>query len=347
MVTSSRKRGFTLVELLVVIAIIGILIALLLPAIQAVREAARRADCTNKLKQIGIALHNYHDARQKFPPAGMVQRNASTGQISAVNGWSFLVLLLPNLEYQGLYDKLNIQNGLPSNTDQFTKEAANTQIGEFICPSNPNPTYLNPESQTDALTNYKAMGATHQDSLSYASARPGRGAKYPTGADDATMRSIHPDGAMYPGSKTRIADLADGTSHTIMCVETIDDKESVWTYGGQVTLYGLQNDNLNFVQWQSTYWAPTGYDGKTGDDASAAVRNIKCTIGCDFSPRGSDNYAPVDPCRKTDAYGPSSGHPAVVNHLFGDATVRGIQKDVDAASYMFLITRNNGDPFPM
>ncbi len=104
------RLGFTLVELLVVIAIIGILIALLLPAVQAAREAARRSQCTNNMKQLGLALHNYHDTHQVFPPGGLEYGCSSAGPnyeqpgklVKNLNG---LVLLLPYLEQMPLYDK--------------------------------------------------------------------------------------------------------------------------------------------------------------------------------------------------------------------------------------------------
>ena len=104
-----RRMAFTLVELLVVIAIIGILVALLLPAIQAAREAARRTECTNKMKQLGVAIHNYHDTHKQFPPAGINYGWAGAGtnypiygKILNVNGW---VMTLPFLEQQQLYDR--------------------------------------------------------------------------------------------------------------------------------------------------------------------------------------------------------------------------------------------------
>ena len=95
-----NRRGFTLVELLVVIAIIGILIALLLPAVQAAREAARRTECTNNMKQIGLALHNYHGPHRTFPPGGMVS-----------NGLSYIVMLLPYMEQKALYDRFDFTAG--------------------------------------------------------------------------------------------------------------------------------------------------------------------------------------------------------------------------------------------
>ena len=110
------RRGFTLVELLVVIAIIGILIALLLPAVQAAREAARRSQCTNNMKQLGVALHNYHDTHKVFPPGGLDYGHAGTGPHPSLPGgvepanklvknMNGLVLLLPYIEQQSLYDQ--------------------------------------------------------------------------------------------------------------------------------------------------------------------------------------------------------------------------------------------------
>ena len=126
---SARARGFTLVELLVVIAIIGVLVALLLPAIQAAREAARRSSCTNNMKQFGIALHNYHDTLKTFPP-GMCFRNQgnSLGDIFATS----LTMLLPFVEEQGLKGIYNSSKGIldqPANVPQ-------TVVPIFVCPSN-------------------------------------------------------------------------------------------------------------------------------------------------------------------------------------------------------------------
>ncbi|HBO45000.1 MAG TPA: hypothetical protein DD670_13935, partial [Planctomycetaceae bacterium] len=123
----SGKRGFTLVELLVVIAIIGILIALLLPAIQAVREAARRAACINNLKQVGLALHNHHDAHRKFPASsdtrlaatpptawtGITLANVGTGKLPYGSGFSWLTKILPYSEETNIYKWLDVVNRRP------------------------------------------------------------------------------------------------------------------------------------------------------------------------------------------------------------------------------------------
>jgi prepilin-type N-terminal cleavage/methylation domain-containing protein/prepilin-type processing-associated H-X9-DG protein len=128
-----RKVGFTLVELLVVIAIIGVLVALLLPAVQSAREAARRMSCGNNFKQIGIALHNYHDAYQKLPPGWIMQ--AVSPENSA--GWGWTAFILPYLEQQNLYDKLQV-NQLPLMDvmgNANLRPLAQTKLKVYRCPA--------------------------------------------------------------------------------------------------------------------------------------------------------------------------------------------------------------------
>lgn len=135
---AGTRSAFTLVELLVVIAIIGILVALLLPAVQAAREAARRASCTNNLKQIGIALHLYHDTNRTFPPGWIAQHPASNkaywlGQ----PGWGWGARLLPFLEQGNVSDDL-IDFNLPM-TDAAHAKVRSTVINTYLCPSDPGP----------------------------------------------------------------------------------------------------------------------------------------------------------------------------------------------------------------
>lgn len=118
----SRPRGFTLVELLVVIAIIGILVALLLPAIQAAREAARRTECASNLKQLGMAMHNYHDTWKQFPLPGMIANEL---------GWT--VSILPQIEQQAIADRMNYNAG--SITAATKMEHASNRIKTYLCPS--------------------------------------------------------------------------------------------------------------------------------------------------------------------------------------------------------------------
>ncbi|MDA1053013.1 MAG: DUF1559 domain-containing protein [Planctomycetota bacterium] len=145
---SRRRTGFTLVELLVVIAIIGILVALLLPAVQAAREAARRMQCSNKLKQIGIALHTYHDTYKWLPPAWVtsfppnVTVNPANPMLAANNWpqWSWGALILPFMEQRPLYNQLTVGSPLQLEQSRFLGVTNNTNIlkttmNDFLCPS--------------------------------------------------------------------------------------------------------------------------------------------------------------------------------------------------------------------
>jgi len=131
------RRGFTLIELLVVIAIIAVLIALLLPAVQAAREAARRAQCVNNLKQIGLALHNYHSAINAFPMGSSLNPWNVPGDADGWSGWSAQALMLPYMEQNAIYNSINFswaceRGGLGS---KINSTGYNTKINSFLCPS--------------------------------------------------------------------------------------------------------------------------------------------------------------------------------------------------------------------
>src|SRR4051812_6555368 len=135
-----HRRAFTLIELLVVIAIIAVLIALLLPAVQAAREAARRMQCTNNLKQIGLALHNYHQINDSFPMGaslGMLNLNV----YQAKQNWSYIAAILPQLEQTAIYNAINFNMGVnlaASLAFAVNSTAIQRQISPVLCPSDPN-----------------------------------------------------------------------------------------------------------------------------------------------------------------------------------------------------------------
>ena len=153
MYSSKRRHGFTLVELLVVIAIIGILIALLLPAVQAAREAARRSQCTNNLKQIGVAIQNYHDTRKEIVPRYLSWDPGNGTDTLGYASWS--VLLLPYLEQENVYELFNVGTRIDTNPVGFNHPLGRiTAIPTYYCPTRRSP----PQFTTAAGVNNASVG---------------------------------------------------------------------------------------------------------------------------------------------------------------------------------------------
>ncbi len=265
-------------------------------------------------------------------------------------------------------------------TDQNMINARDTLIPELACPSNPNSLYLNQTANQGsriAVTNYKAMGATNMISLGYC--LPGATAN-PYGSAVPLVSSSHPDGAVYPGKQNRIADFMDGTAHTIITLETMDFSGnaatpstscSAWFAGQACTLVGTPSPGAPNISYQPAsttvgsgypFVIPNGFNGKYDADAASTVQLMRTYLQYDFPNTNAGQYPDPSnlpsnlanlcniaggvPPYNSKTYGPSSGHPSVVNHLFGDGAVRTIRKDVDFAMYFFAITRNNNDPAP-
>jgi prepilin-type N-terminal cleavage/methylation domain-containing protein len=219
----SQRRGFTLIELLVVIAIVAILIALLLPAVQQAREAARRSQCQNNLKQIGLALHNYHDTNQSFPQ-GWIGVTANQPDVNGLNGWGWASKLLHRIEQPSLYHainfKLSITNG--ANTGNILRS-----LPVFRCPSDSSAeTWVLKNSTgtslaTLATANYiGSFGNTDLDAcLSFA---PGL--------------TCLGDGVLMHQRTIRLADIKDGASSTLMVGERKTAADLDWhsTWAGVV-----------------------------------------------------------------------------------------------------------------
>ena len=244
--STPRWRGFTLVELLVVIAIIGILIALLLPAVQAAREAARRSQCTNNLKQLGLALHNYHDTFQQFPPAGFdygwARDDSNYEQDTPgklYKNHSSLTHLLPFIEQQAIYDRFNFtqascaykrnSNSAMAGDPIASGNAAlaGTRIAAFFCPSD----------SGDVLS---SSGGSYGPADGY------RGIKtnYDFSVDNADIGRFNYWGHMSLNSRfmfgensnSKFSSVVDGTSNTVAMAETLrtvaDGHCPAWAYRG-------------------------------------------------------------------------------------------------------------------
>ena len=299
-----HRRAFTLVELLVVIAIIGILIALLLPAVQAARESARATQCKNNLKQLGLALLNYDHAQKFFPPSSTcgfgrgVWNYPGTGPMDpTINLHSFASLILPYAEQDALFDDIDYT---VSSLDPANRPAASKILPFYRCPSyvgqnySTDPLYTSKYNQY-AIRNYVALGARTVLGLS--------------GATPA-------EGVMFPSSKITLRDILDGTSNTIALAESREEKSSVWIDGTSAAVA---------ARWFNPAGAPTF----AGNSVS-----INYTV---YFQGG------IFPNSIGQAWGPSSMHPDGAHHSLCDGSVRYLSEKISIAIYDSLTTRKGGE----
>lgn len=405
-----KRRGITLVEVLTVIGIIGFLIILLLPAVEHSREATRRANCTNNLKQIGLGLQNYHDARKHFPGSAEVIKSDPE---RPVGGWSFLFKILPNMEYDTIYNNVNpadikgttevvapntaiiIPRTSMGKAPQGGQSGANaiaiardTVISELICPSNPNyfkespSAPVTPPGQSYAITNYKAMCSAFYSGFATNTGTTQQYTGTVTVPEGSYPGLYQCDGGLYPTNDgIRIKDITDGTSHTILCGETMDYTASCWIAGSDVNMVAIPDTAPQIATGAtpvlytddsgSSYYALPGFNGKYYDRGGTGsivtffsleygYHSIGPSTGGKGGPTAPNKDAgtyPLDPtaipCQKGfhstswpkgSEYGPSSGHPSVINCLMADGSVRCVRKDVDAEALFQAVTRGNNDP---
>jgi prepilin-type N-terminal cleavage/methylation domain-containing protein/prepilin-type processing-associated H-X9-DG protein len=235
-VRSKQRSAFTLIELLVVIAIIAVLIALLLPAVQQAREAARRSQCKNNMKQIGLALHNYHDQANTFPP-GYIGANTTT-----LLGWSWATMLLPHLDQAPLYNSLVFTTS-PATAAGTQYNNQQAPLPAYRCPSdNGPPTITFPTAQTASATAGSSLIATTMN-------QPFSRSNYAGVYGTATLAYTAGNGTFWENSKRNFRDFTDGTSNTIVVGErrspgTVNGNavggDTMWVCAtGQTTTQGM------------------------------------------------------------------------------------------------------------
>lgn len=273
---SRRTHGFTLIELLVVIAIIAILVALLLPAVQQAREAARRTSCKNQLKQIGLALHNYHDTHRVFPSGGVVfadvdRSNGSDWCIQAASttyqGAPWTVMILPYLEETALYDQFNFNHRLtatPNNQAPTTSPNRNLwflRMTKFQCPSDP--------ASMDGINNTNYFGVQ------------GGGGSSLINCNGGNSNTFFTNGILFVNSSTGLRDVTDGSSNTFLVGET--------KY--QLTENGRPDTSNFWLGWGSAVRLGTGAADPHPATMAAAYEHInsRTVTGGIIPPSGSDS----------------------------------------------------------
>jgi prepilin-type N-terminal cleavage/methylation domain-containing protein len=335
--STDPRNGFTLVELLVVMAIIGVLAALLLPAVQQARETARRAQCKNNLKQIGLALHNYLASNRVLPPSFCIQPGTALGTNNG--SWSIHGRLLPYLEQGSAYTKVRLD--VPWDAQRHTG-IPTMRIPTYLCPSE-----VYDQVRLDSSGNPKVYPQNYGFNF-------GTWRVY----DPATGRGS--DGVFYVNSATRPASLTDGTSHTLAAAEvkaftsyfrnTVDPGPAVPTApadlaafagGAQFKLGPNTNDNTGHTEWPdgrvhhsgiTTVFTPNTFvecthtDGRTYDiDYNSQQEGRSAT---------QPTYAAVTA---------RSYHPGLVNSLLMDGSCRAASDTIRLEIWRALGTRNSGE----
>lgn len=341
-----KRSGFTLIELLVVIAIIAILIALLLPAVQQARESARRTQCKNHLKQLGLAFHNYHDAHQAFPPAYVgspTQAGTAFGvtfpddNLNGSSGFAWGTLLLPYLDQGPLYNSFDMS--VPCWATQHAS-AVRTKLSVFLCPSavggdngfdvlryttGTNETPGNPVAFSPAIR----FAHSHYVGMAGSQGPWGRPTAYSLDFNVPEPISGYGtamiDGFMYRNARMNLAKITDGTSNTVFVGEhssSLSDK----TWVGVVP-YSATCKKVN---------------GTIIDDCDSGGAFVHAHSG----PDAHDHpdviiHQPNHPAKHTDQL--YSDHVGGAHCLLGDGSVRFISQYIDAFLWMGLCTRAGGE----
>lgn len=354
-----RLLGFTLIELLVVIGIIAILVALLLPAVQKAREAARRTACKNNLRQIGLALHSYHEISGQLPPGLM--NSGDTNAATAIDmryfynlntsGW---VLLLPHLEQGPLFNSYNFnhassmisRNSLPILGDPFVnRDIVTTSIPVLLCPSEPIKTYQNFTNSTEnalygiyrrsrdtsraACTSFLFASGRMKESWGFYHAFDGARIDLPV--LNSPRRFVQWQSAFGNNGSAAFKGFTDGLSQSILVGETTLNLHSIafrptWGAGKHIGTYGR-------------------VEPRTTTNRTMNVRyriNEPLYTSSSACERGNDFNNPV--CDRPYAWTFSSRHPGGAHFLFGDGSVKFLDQNIDWITFCLLNFIHDNEP---
>jgi prepilin-type N-terminal cleavage/methylation domain-containing protein/prepilin-type processing-associated H-X9-DG protein len=354
MVLSSTRRrnvAFTLIELLVVIAIIAILIGLLLPAVQKVRDAAARSQCQNNLKQIGLALHNYHDQNKSLPP-GAAADQPPYGTRAAAWGSSWRVYLLPHIEQQALFSGWLFNGGSGWGTSNSMNPGGNAlrasriQLSIYRCPASPVPLWCRSNQQVSGV---QVMAASYTGIAGAVDGLiPGRAENRiwqpGTATNCCSGGRQGGGGTLYTNSDVKLPGIADGTSNTMMVGEQSD---WLMTTTGARVAWGA-TDNHGWYIGANTTAIPNGPAG-AGDRRSFGHQTIRYALnqktGWPTGPDGNGDCGAAGVCQNSSTNAPlNSVHSGGVNALMGDGHVRFLRDSLPLATLAQLATRDDGVP---
>ncbi len=315
-----RRRAFTLIELLVVIAVIGILVALLLPAVQNARESARRTECKNNLKQLGLALHTYVDAFATFPPGSVRRYSVGNPTGGGTSQLSWLTRLLPYLDQKSIYKQVN-WNQEPGDQGATNTTLRNTRLGIFRCPSDG---VNNGSDTTYGPTNYVAcIGHTTDASEGY----------------DLTQPLQNKEGVMLIDSYTSMAFIRDGASNTMLLSECKVNDPWVVRYAGNAAGY---TSCLTGTDPPVTMNNATGGRGYSWFFAES---NQAWTYSTQLPPndRATANHECEDLTTKG-VFAARSQHVGGVHVLTCDGAIRFVNDNIDRGVWKVVGTKNGREP---
>jgi prepilin-type N-terminal cleavage/methylation domain-containing protein/prepilin-type processing-associated H-X9-DG protein len=325
-----RRAGFTLIELLVVIAIIAILIGLLLPAVQKVREAASRISCSNNLKQLALAAHNYHNDHKRFPP-GVYQLNFAAAP--KFRGITLFVYLTPYFEQQNVTQLWDMNDPL-NNTVGGQAAPTATVVPLLLCPSDN--IAVNPinsgSNRWYALTSYGGNGGSRSFDPTLAT-------------NDGIFFVIGPGSQTAPtGSAINIAAVSDGLSNTLLFGERNHTDPNQDSFAANLTAPSGQFVNpMNDIGW----WASSGGRLAAGDVTMSAFAPINYLVPAPYSAAATMNPPVTDfnsyayyNDRRVCAFG--SNHPGGANFALADGSVRFLADSLALATLQLLCVRNDG-----
>ena len=340
----NRSRGFTLVELLVVIAIIGILVALLLPAVQAAREAARRMQCSNNLKQAGLATHNYHDTFKTFPPALLNSGRYTNGSalrypegVRNHTGWLFL---LPFFEQAPLHDQINFniptnasnpRAGGPAPDDSFNSTFTSNRMQMLECPSHPQSgenQNRNPGNTGDFYTTRNAKRGSYLFST---------GVYTDYDAPYETTNGSVRQGAFGNNGAASFRDITDGTANSLAFGEAAGGRSKWSTVYGPWPLVGTHTCCHGRVVSNSNILI----DAANVAPYKNSAGNWQYSINSDYNPALPQNVG------KSYAWVFNSFHPGGAQFTLCDGSVRFLSETIDYLTFVRLAYIHDGHPIDL